>query len=88
MYGTMVEEMLSGRSDVLWLNGDDADTQMLFQGITSTRLRTLLYAYHIVVIDEAQHISEIGLRLKLITVCRLPSGQFQPQPAQRIEAEP
>ena len=64
---TLLGKMLSGRSDVLWLNGDDADTQMLFQGITSTRLRTLLSAYHIVVIDEAQRISDIGLRLKLIT---------------------
>ena len=64
---TLLGKMLSGRSDVLWLNGDDADTQMLFQGITSTRLRTLLSEYHIVVIDEAQRISDIGLRLKLIT---------------------
>ena len=64
---TLLGNMLSGRNDVLWLNGDDPDTQMLFQGITSTRLRTLLAAYRIVVIDEAQRIADVGLRLKLIT---------------------
>lgn len=64
---TLLSKILSGRSDVLWLNGDDPDTQMLFQGITSTRLRALLAAYRIVVIDEAQRISDVGLRLKLIT---------------------
>ena len=64
---TLLDKMLSGHGDVLWLNGDDPDTQMLFQGITSTRLRTLLAAYRIVVIDEAQRISDVGLRLKLIT---------------------
>ena len=64
---TLLDKMLSGQSDVLWLNGDDPDTQTLFQGITSTRLRTLLAKYRIVVIDEAQRISDVGLRLKLIT---------------------
>ena len=64
---TLLGKMLTERSDVLWLNGDDPDTQSLFQGITSTRLRTLLAAYRIVVIDEAQRISDVGLRLKLIT---------------------
>jgi len=64
---TLLSKMLSGRSDVLWLNGDDTDTQMLFQGISSTRLRTILAPYRIVVIDEAQRIADVGLRLKLIT---------------------
>ncbi len=64
---TLLGKMLSERSDVLWLNGDDPDTQTLFQGITSTRLRTLLATYRIVVIDEAQRIKDVGLRLKLIT---------------------
>ena len=64
---TLLSKMLSGRSDVLWLNGDDTDTQTLFQGITSTRLRMILAPYSIVVIDEAQRIADVGLRLKLIT---------------------
>ncbi len=64
---TLLTEMLSERSDVMWFNGDDSDVQNLFSQMTSTRLRTILGDKHIVVIDEAQRISDIGLRLKLIT---------------------
>ena len=52
---------------MLWLNGDDWDVQDLFSTITSTRLRAIIGDNRFVVVDEAQRIPEIGLRLKLIT---------------------
>lgn len=64
---TLLSKMLSGRDDVMWMNGDEIDVQALFSQMTSTRLRTILSAHHILVVDEAQRIPDIGLRLKLIT---------------------
>lgn len=51
----------------MWMNGDDLDVQNLFSEMTSTRMRALLGSHHTLVIDEAQRIPDIGLRLKLIT---------------------
>ena len=64
---TLLNKMLSMRDDVTWMNGDDPDIQQLFAQMTSTRLRSLLAGYRILVVDEAQHIPNIGMRLKLIT---------------------
>lgn len=64
---TLLRDMFSGRDDVLWLNGDDLDVQELFKNMTSDRLRLFLANNKVVVIDEAQRIADVGLRLKLIT---------------------
>lgn len=64
---TLLQQMLSQRHDVVWMNGDDLDIQELFSNLTSTRIRAILGNKKIVVIDEAQRIPDIGLRMKLIT---------------------
>lgn len=64
---TLLDMMLKDRNDVLWLNGDEVDVQDLFKTITSTRLKAIIGDKRIVVIDEAQRIESIGLRMKLIT---------------------
>lgn len=65
---TLLDSLLGGREDVLWLNGDDLDVQDLFREMSSTRMRAMLGdRYRILVIDEAQRIDDIGLRLKLVT---------------------
>ena len=64
---TLLNAVLSSDDDVLWMNGDDLDIQLLFSQITSTRIRAIIGKHHIVVIDEAQRIPDIGIRLKLIT---------------------
>lgn len=64
---TLLSQMLGNREDVIWMNGDEPDIQDLFQNITSTRIRTILGNKKILVVDEAQRIPNIGLRLKLIT---------------------
>ena len=64
---TLLHQMLGTRQDVLWMNGDELDIQELFSNMTSTRIRAILGSKRLLVIDEAQRISDIGLRLKLIT---------------------
>lgn len=64
---TILHSLLDGDGGVLWLNGDDDDVRETFRNMTSTRLRAIIGNRKIVVIDEAQRIEEIGLRMKLIT---------------------
>lgn len=64
---TLLNQIVGGRKDTLWMNGDDMDIQEMFKNMSSTRLRALIGGNRYVVIDEAQRIADIGLRLKLIT---------------------
>src|SRR5690606_19874361 len=64
---TLLKSIFQNQDDVLWLNGDEIDVQQIFTTITSTRLKAIFGTKKIVVIDEAQRIQDIGLRLKLIT---------------------
>lgn len=64
---TLVRELISQRDDVMWFNGDEMDVQELFSSISSTRFKAIFGNKKIIVVDEAQRISDIGLRLKLIT---------------------
>lgn len=64
---TLLQQMFADRNDVLWLNGDEYDTREMFEKITSTRLKSIIGNNKIVVIDEAQRIPDIGLKMKLIT---------------------
>ena len=64
---TLLEKIAANQSDVLWLNADETDTIALFENSSSTRLKAVFAGKKIIVIDEAQHIANIGLKLKLIT---------------------
>lgn len=64
---TLLKQLLGENKDVLWLNGDDIDIQNLFREMSSTRMRALLGNNKYLVIDEAQRIPDIGLRIKLVT---------------------
>lgn len=64
---TLLKTMFQERDDLLWLNGDEQDVNALFENISATRLKAILGKKNLLIIDEAQRISEIGLRLKLIT---------------------
>lgn len=64
---TLLHSMFDGREDALWLNGDDIGVQRSFENMTTERLRSLLSGYSLLIIDEAQRIRDIGLRLKLVT---------------------
>lgn len=64
---TLLETIFRDKKDVLWMTGDDLDVQELFSQMTSTRLKALLGTTKTLIIDEAQRIPDIGLRIKLIT---------------------
>jgi hypothetical protein len=64
---TLLKELTNKMSDVFWLNGDDLATRTLLQEVSVEKYRSLLGARKIMVVDEAQRIENIGLKMKLIT---------------------
>lgn len=52
---------------MLWMNADEPDIISLFEDVSSTRLKSIFSGKKIVVIDEAQRIPNVGLKLKLIS---------------------
>jgi predicted AAA+ superfamily ATPase len=64
---TLLKLLLRNMQDLLWLNGDELDIQQIFENSSASRLEKIIGEKKIVVIDEAQRIKNIGLRLKLIT---------------------
>lgn len=64
---TLLNSLFKNKDEFIWLNGDELDVQKLFTDISADRLRSIFGEKKIVIIDEAQRISDIGLRLKLIT---------------------
>lgn len=64
---TLLDHLFDENPDVIWFNGDEYDTQAMFESPSSSRFRTLFAGKKIVVIDEAQRIENIGLKMKLIT---------------------
>ncbi|MDR1833015.1 MAG: ATP-binding protein [Fusobacteriaceae bacterium] len=64
---TLIERVFGKGGDTLWLNGDDSDVRDLFENISSTRLKALIGEHKTLVVDEAQRIADIGLKLKLVT---------------------
>lgn len=66
---TTLVRMIAAQSglDPLWLSGDEPDTRGLLAEATSTRLKAIIGSKRLVIIDEAQRISNIGITLKLCT---------------------
>lgn len=64
---TLLSQVFGDAAGVLWLSGDDPDVRALFQDITSARLAKYVGNNRTVVIDEAQRIADVGVKLKLIT---------------------
>lgn len=64
---TLLKTLFGNSNEVLWLNGDEMDVQSLFSAISATRLKAIFGNKKTVIIDEAQRIHDIGLRMKLIT---------------------
>lgn len=64
---TLLHQLFDAKPGVLWLNGDEADIQQLFENGSSARLKAVFGDHSIIIVDEAQRIANIGLALKLIT---------------------
>lgn len=64
---SLLKSIFTGRDDVLFLNGDEIDVRNIFENINTSRLKSIIGQHRYVVIDEAQRISDVGLKFKLIT---------------------
>jgi len=64
---TILHHLFDNQNDVLWLSGDDADVQSVLSNISSTRWRAIIGQNKTLILDEAQYIENIGIKLKLIT---------------------
>ena len=64
---TLLQTLSKNWENVLWLTGDELETQQVFENPTTTRLKAELAGVKFLVIDEAQRLPNVGLGLKLIT---------------------
>lgn len=73
---TLLQGILKERGEAfLQMNCDDPDTQAVLEGITIEKWKQLIGNHKIVLIDEAQRIRDIGIKLK-IAVDNLTDVQF------------
>lgn len=63
---TLIENYFKDNTGILKFNGDDPQTQAIFDSVNIPFLRTLTGSGQVIIIDEAQRIRDIGLKLKLI----------------------
>ena len=64
---TLLKNLFGDNTGVLWLFGDQPQTQSLFADISVPQLKTLVSGKKIIIIDEAQMIKDIGIKLKMVT---------------------
>ncbi|HQA76683.1 MAG TPA: ATP-binding protein [Salinivirgaceae bacterium] len=63
---SLLHSKFDGNPDVLWLEGDNLETQLLFENFSLPFAKTLIGDKKILIIDEAQNILNIGIKLKII----------------------
>ena len=64
---TMLKHLFKDTDNVLWLYGDQAQTQSLLNDVSVPNIKSIIGNKKIVVIDEAQMIKDIGIKLKMFT---------------------
>lgn len=65
---TLIKSITSKRNEpVLWLDGENADVQLLFQNMNSEKAKHITGNHRVLVVDEAQKIRDIGSVLKIYT---------------------
>jgi predicted AAA+ superfamily ATPase len=64
---TLLKSLFEKSTEIICLNGDEPDIQSIFENISSKRLEAIIGNKKMIIIDEAQRIPEIGLKMKLIT---------------------
>ena len=73
---TLLRQLFADRNgDVLWLNGDEQDVRDLLENVSAVRLKAIMGSRKVLVIDEAQRIRDIGLKLKII-IDQMPDVQL------------
>ena len=64
---TLIKEITQKiNKKTLWLNGDELEIHQIFENLNSTNFKTIIGNCEFLVIDEAQRIPNIGLKLKII----------------------
>jgi len=63
---TLFKKLASSLDNVLWLNADNFEVQTLFEASSSTRFKSIIKNNKVIIIDEAQRIKNIGIKLKII----------------------
>ena len=63
---TLLEKLFAEKADVEWFNGDEATTRAFFSDVSAVRLEAYFKGKKYLIIDEAQQIEDIGLKLKLM----------------------
>ena len=65
---TTIARKIADKSNMktLWLNGDEPDVRKMLTDVTSVQLKALVGNHKLVVIDEAQRVTNIGITLKLM----------------------
>ncbi|MCX6272082.1 MAG: ATP-binding protein [Bacteroidetes bacterium] len=64
---TLLKVIAGDKEQVFWLNADEPEVRTIFENVGSSRLKLMFAGKKMVVIDEAQRIQDIGMKLKLIT---------------------
>ncbi|MEO0626807.1 MAG: ATP-binding protein [Bacteroidota bacterium] len=65
---TLIRSIVADRPEpTVWLNGDNQETRDLLANVNTARWRRIIGDAKILVIDEAQRISDVGIKLKLVT---------------------
>jgi predicted AAA+ superfamily ATPase len=64
---TLLKALSKNWENVLWLTGDELETQQMFENPNTTRFKTEFSGIKYLIIDEAQRLPNVGLGLKLIT---------------------
>jgi len=64
---TLLNTIFGNDPGVMWLNGDDPETRILLEDVTTLKWKRILGNSKMMVLDEAQRIADIGLKLKLVT---------------------
>ncbi|MDR1453821.1 MAG: ATP-binding protein [Candidatus Margulisbacteria bacterium] len=63
---TLVKTIFGGKESALWLNGDEETTRASFENFSADTFRPILGRNTTLIIDEAQRIKNIGVKLKII----------------------
>ena len=63
---TLLKKIFADRDDIVWYNGDQSAVQTAFADADIEPLKNAISGKKVVVIDEAQRISDIGLKLKIL----------------------
>ncbi|MEM8525292.1 MAG: ATP-binding protein [Bacteroidota bacterium] len=64
---TLLKTIFQEQKEMVWLNGDDLETRQLLEKVSVTKWKRILGKSKILIIDEAQRIDNIGIKLKLVT---------------------